>query len=87
METSPEAARPDTLLFGETQSTIVVSCAPVKLPLLKQTAGEHGIDHRVLGTVGGNKLIARHPDGRILINLSVEEMESLWRMSIAKLMG
>ena len=84
---TPDYDREDNILFGETQSSIVVTCAPARLPLVIQAAREHGIPCLALGSVGGDSLVIRHPGGRVLINLPVEEMESLWRESIPKLMG
>ena len=82
-----EEPREDNLLFGETQSAIVVTCAPARLPLVIQAAREHDIPYLALGSVGGDSLVIRHDGGRIMINLPVEEMESLWRESIPSLMA
>jgi phosphoribosylformylglycinamidine synthase len=88
---SPEAARIaariDNILFGETQSSIIVTCTPARLPLVLASAREHGAPCLVLGEVGGDGLVVRRPDGSILIDLLVKEMERLWRKSISGLMG
>ena len=77
----------DNILFGETQSSIVVTCAPARQPLVFRAAREHDIPCLALGSVGGDSLIIRHDGGRMMINLPVEEMERLWRESIPSLMG
>jgi phosphoribosylformylglycinamidine synthase len=82
-----EAGRVDNLLFGETQSAIIVTCTPARLTLVEQAAREHDIPCLVLGSVGGDSLVIGHSGGRIVINLPVEEMESLWQESIPSLMG
>ena len=82
-----ETSREDNLLFGETQSTIIISCAPARLPLVIQAAREHDIPCLALGSVGGDSLVIRQTDGRIVIDLLVEEMERLWRGSISSLMS
>ena len=82
-----EDSREDNILFGETQSSIVVTCAPARLPLVIQAARKHGIPCLLMGSVGGDSLVIRHSGGRIIINLPVAEMESLWRESIPSLMN
>jgi phosphoribosylformylglycinamidine synthase len=82
-----EEPRADQTLFGETQSAIVVTCAPARLPLVRKAAGEQGIPCLLLGSVGGNSLVIRHSGGRITIDLPVEEMERRWRECIPGLMG
>jgi phosphoribosylformylglycinamidine synthase II len=77
----------DNILFGETQSSIVVSCAPARLPQVLQAAREHGVPCLALGSAGGDSLVIRHPDGKIAVNLLVEEMERLWRRVISGIMG
>jgi phosphoribosylformylglycinamidine synthase len=77
----------DNILFGETQSSIVVTCAPTGLPMVIMAAEEHDIPCQALGVVGGDSLVIRHGDGRIMINLPAREMERLWRESIHRLMG
>ncbi len=83
---APEASRPDSILFGETQSSIIVTCSPGRLPQVAAAAREHGVPYRVLGSVGGGSLVVRQSE-RILINLSVEEMERLWKESISSMMS
>ena len=80
-------SRVDNLLFGETQSSIVVSCTPNSLPLVIRAAREYDIPCLALGSVGGDSLVIRQPGGQIAIKLLVEEMDRLWRGSISSLMG
>jgi phosphoribosylformylglycinamidine synthase len=75
------------ILFGETQSSIVVTCAPNGLATVIRAAAEHDIPCQTLGVVGGDSLVIRHDGGRIMISLPAEEMEGLWRESIQRLMS
>lgn len=79
----PLEGRLDTLLFGEVQSCIVVSCRPAKLEQVVKEAEELGVDALVLGTTGGDQLLIQDQDGQVLINIEVEEMDKKWRGSIA----
>ncbi len=60
--------RPDALLFGESQSRIIVSVSPGDLEKLKAIASEKGVTLSELGRVGGERLVI---DGLIDLELSV----------------
>lgn len=49
--------RKDALFFGESQSRILVSCAPDCKKELVQIAMEHELDIQEIGRVGGDRLI------------------------------
>ena len=51
-----DGCRRDALLFGETQSRILLSLAPDRLPELKEMAAAAGVALAVLGVVGGARL-------------------------------
>jgi phosphoribosylformylglycinamidine synthase len=51
-----ETFRRDAVYFGESQSRIVVSCAPAMKRQLVQIAMEHDVELQELGTVGGTAL-------------------------------
>ena len=79
----------DSLLFGETQSRIVLSLAPENLPRLQEMAQVAGVPLAVLGTVGGEKLtIADNRRGVLqpILEFGVEELSSAYRGAIARLM-
>jgi phosphoribosylformylglycinamidine synthase len=65
--------RPDALLFGESQSRIVVSLKKKNLKQLKDIAGRAGAPLEVIGEVGGTRLNVRS-----LLNVPVNELRSLW---------
>lgn len=75
--------RADALLFGESQSRIVLSVPEAKLPRLQALASLHGAPLSLLGRVGGNALtIALHPIDSVVgattdaqtISCSLQEM-------------
>ncbi len=76
-----EMMRPDALLFGESQSRIIVSVREKDLPRLRQIAAKEGAPIQVLGEVGGPHL-ALQP----LAQLPVEEMRSIWANGLSRRM-
>ncbi|HBI27727.1 MAG TPA: phosphoribosylformylglycinamidine synthase subunit PurL, partial [Peptococcaceae bacterium] len=79
----PFTGRKDALLFGEVQSCILVACAPREVDGVLQTVKEMGVDSTVLGRTGGLSLMIKDQNEGILINKHIEEMEKVWRGSIA----
>ncbi|RYG70657.1 phosphoribosylformylglycinamidine synthase subunit PurL [bacterium] len=82
--------RLDSLLFGETQSRVVLSCSRENLPKLEQMAQTAGVPLSFLGSVGGEKLIVS--DNRIealtfLFEYEVEELSNAFRGAIGRLMN
>ncbi|MHB1414497.1 MAG: phosphoribosylformylglycinamidine synthase subunit PurL [Chloroflexota bacterium] len=72
----------DALLFGETQSRIVVSVSPEEYPALERLAEEMGVPVMLLGTVGGRRLqIGRWVD------LAVEELADAWNSALPRLLA
>jgi len=66
--------RSDALLFGESQSRIIVSINPKNLPLLQDIADKYQVPLLLLGSVEGEKLNINR-----LINLKVDQLEKVWR--------
>ncbi len=82
--------RLDALLFGETQSRVVLSCARENLPKLQEMARVARVPLLLLGTVGGEKL--QVADNRIealtpLFEFPIETLESAYRGAIGRLMS
>ena len=48
--------RRDALLFGESQSRVVISCAPADADALLEEASRAGVPAAVIGTTGGDRL-------------------------------
>jgi phosphoribosylformylglycinamidine synthase len=79
--------RPDTLLFGESQSRIVVTTQEKDLETLKEIAAQRKIPFAEIGRVGGEKLkISLGSDENVLIDLPVAKMVNLYDHSIERIM-
>ncbi len=88
-EASPNI-RLDALLFGESQSRIVVSIARESLESLRTMARQIGVPFAYLGTVGGERFtLADNRMGflRPLINLPITEMTGAYRGAIGRIMS
>ncbi len=68
-----EMMRPDAVLFGESQSRIIVSVKEKDLSRLREVASREGAPMQVIGEVGGSRLVIQP-----LIQLPVEELKSIW---------
>jgi phosphoribosylformylglycinamidine synthase len=66
--------RSDALLFGESQSRIIVSLNPKNLSLLQEIADKYQVPLLVLGSVEGEELSINR-----LINIKVEQLEKVWK--------
>lgn len=66
--------RSDALLFGESQSRIIVSINPKNLSLLQDIAGKYYVPILVLGSVAGDELNINR-----LISIKVEQLKKIWR--------
>jgi len=73
------------LLFGETQSRVLVSLPAANLDELRQIADSERVECTVLGKVGGNALRIE-VDGVGAVDLLLQELEQAWRSSIRRVM-
>jgi phosphoribosylformylglycinamidine synthase len=74
--------RPDALLFGESQSRILVSAFPEKLPEIEKMAKQAQVPFEKIGVVTGDRLVI-HP----YISLPVSELASAWKGSLPEQVG
>jgi phosphoribosylformylglycinamidine synthase len=74
-----EMMRADALLFGESQSRIVVSVKEEDLERLKQIAAQEGAPMQAIGEVGGSRLSIQQ-----LVQLPVEELRSIWTRGLER---
>jgi len=74
--------RLDATLFGEVQSRIVVSVKPEKVQLLEEMAAASKVPVTRLGVVGGKRFTIEG-----CIDLPLEQVESVWRESMEKILG
>jgi len=73
--------RPDALLFGESQSRIVVSLRRQHLSRLRDLARTADVPLTVLGEVRGRRLIISP-----LIDIEIEELSQVWRNALPRRM-
>jgi phosphoribosylformylglycinamidine synthase len=81
----PETMRPDALLFGESQSRIVLSLREADVSRLQAIARHHRVVVTPLGRTGGSRLICR---GRTFhIDLPLADLARAWRGSLPAVFG
>lgn len=76
--------RLDALLFGESQSRVVVSVGPLDAMKVLERAKILGVSATKLGTVGGSDLVIKTPQAEW--KWSANELHDLWWNSIARAM-
>ncbi|HEY5627168.1 MAG TPA: AIR synthase-related protein, partial [Nitrospira sp.] len=83
-----ESLRRDALLFGESQSRVVLSVKPEQAELLLKRGQESGISAMKLGTVGGARLVIDVEKGQwsegCRIDLAVDDVSDRWACSIER---
>jgi len=77
--------RLDALLFGETQSRIVISCKPLDAVKVVERAKLMGVPAIQIGKVGGDKLSVKLLNGEFVAPLT--ELHDAWWNSIARAMA
>ena len=77
--------RLDALLFGETQSRIVITCKPLDAVKVVERAKLMGVPAIQIGKVGGDKLTVKTGSGEFSAPLT--ELHDAWWNSIARAMG
>jgi phosphoribosylformylglycinamidine synthase len=82
----PAPFRVPAALFGESASRVVVSARPEQLDRLRELAEQHGVPMQALGTTGGDRLTFR-VDGAAVIDLRLDEAETVWATAIEKTMA
>ena len=78
----PLDIRKDALLFGETQSRIVVTVAEGNVPEFNEIAARYKAPVVLIGRVGGQRLKINN-----LIDVPVSEMEKAWSEAIPRRLG
>jgi len=79
--------RPDALLFGESQSRIIITAQEKDLPTLKKIASKHEIPSSEIGRVGGEKLEIFTTSGQnAVIDLPVGKLADLYEHAIELIM-
>ena len=78
-----DGTSPETALFSESASRIVVSVAPSNERDLLEAAAAAGVPARRIGTVGGTRLSIR-VGGERAIDVAVGEAEQVWTTALEK---
>ncbi len=74
--------RTDALLFGETQSRILVSLEEKQKDAFESLAGKRKVPYSVIGKTGGENIMIRHL-GKKIIDLPIQKVYSLWKDSLS----
>jgi len=73
--------RTDALLFGETQSRILISLEENQGDAFKSLAGKRKVPYSIIGKTGGENILIKHL-GEKIINIPVQKVYSLWKYSL-----
>jgi len=76
--------RLDSLLFGETQSRIVVASKKQNMPRLIELARKRRVKATILGETGGERMVVSHLKQKI-IDIPVNEAHRAWRETIPEI--
>jgi phosphoribosylformylglycinamidine synthase len=77
--------RLDALLFGETQSRVVITCKPLDAVKVVERAKLMGVPAAQIGRVGGDNLAVKTVAGEF--SVPVAELHDVWWNSIARVMA
>jgi phosphoribosylformylglycinamidine synthase subunit PurL len=77
--------RLNALLFGETQSRVVITCQPLDAVKVVERAKLLGVPATLIGRVGGDKLVMKTPDAEF--SAPVAELHDVWWHSLARAMA
>lgn len=73
--------RSDSLLFGESQSRIIVTVKPENKDALKTLARAHDVPIEKIGDTGGKNITIYH-NGNKIVDLSVKKSYTIWKQAI-----
>jgi len=73
--------RDDALLFGESQSRIIVTCRKAAAAGLLERAARRGVPAKIIGRVGGADIAVGRP-GRKVLRVPVEKAFRAWKDSL-----
>lgn len=74
-------------LFSESQSRIILSVDSAAVKSLAELAAKHQVPYQVMGVVGGEHLVIKTQKAKVLVDLSLQEIEDKWRGAIPCLMA
>ena len=77
--------RKDALLFGESQSRIIISAKPEDAGSIAGIMSRHNVPCTTIGKVGGSTLVIRSGNEEV-INQPVARLKEVWREAIPKML-
>jgi phosphoribosylformylglycinamidine synthase II len=83
---SKEGLRKDALLFGETQSRIILTCVNDNVQKIEKLAAQFEIPIQIIGTVRGDDLKISL-DGKEIIRHPVKEIAEVYNSSLEKMLS
>ena len=78
--------RNDSLLFGETQSRIIVSFSEEQINEIKDLAKDFSVDFSLIGIVGGSHLTITI-NGKEVVKQEIELLKEIWKNSLGNYAG
>jgi len=78
--------RPDSVLFGESQSRVIISAAKKDAKAVCDIARKHGVPCETVGSVGGGSLRVS-VSGKPMIDESMEKLKAVWENAIPEALG
>jgi len=88
---SPHRLRQDSLLFGESQSRVVLSVCPAQVEAVLRIAKEVGVPEEVIGTVGGERLVVEVAADRLgpacRIDVDLDRLHDRWANSLERMLN
>ncbi len=76
-----DTIRPDALLFGESQSRVILTCTPEDAPTLMGHFKKHNIPVAEIGNTGGNRLVISD-----LVDVELEKLADAYYNALPQLM-
>ncbi len=74
---------PASLLFSESPSRIIISCASAAVDEVQRIAEQHNAPFTILGKVSGKRFVIS-VDGTEVVNADVADLESTWRYGLSR---
>ncbi len=91
VQLTPEGLRRDAVLFGESQSRVVISARPHDRPRILQLAEAAGVPIAVIGRVGGDRLVVEVATDRwgpgCRIDIDLKTLGDRWHHGVSRCLG
>ena len=87
VELAPGRVRTDALLFGESQSRVVLSASPAHRQRILDQAVGAGVPAEIIGTVGGDRFVVHvgaERSAATTVDLPVAALHEAWALSLER---